>query len=124
MNTFAKMTKAKKGELEIALADYLHRLTGLDDIKVLVDVDRIKNGERLSVTSNELANYQYPKMFKSLKVGDFGGGWTRLQGREPVYWLPIKYRYEHFSGGTNGSEIAIFWIKQDGTIANYRNELE
>jgi len=126
MNTFAKMTKAKKGELEVALAEYLHRLTGLDDVRVSVEVDRTDNkGEYLSVESNELASYQYPKMFKSLKVGSFGGGWVPdFKRNEDVYWIPLRYRYEHFSGGRNGSEIATFWIAKDGTIVNYKNELE
>lgn len=122
---FERMTKEKKSKLEKDLADHLKKITGLNFIELKIMFYANKRGDEcLEVVSHELVDYMYPKMFKSLKLINFGGGWgTRdEQGRE-TYWLPIHYHYEHFGHGTNGSSAATFWITGDGEITEVHSEL-
>jgi hypothetical protein len=119
MNTFATLTLAKFDRLKANLENVLKIFTGLNYLKLEMLVDRDKQGEFLGITSNELVGFQYPRMFKSLKVETFGSGWT-----DDNYWFTINYRYEHFDCGTNGSAIASFLITPDGVLLNCRNMLK
>jgi hypothetical protein len=126
---FAKMTKQNLDHLASKLEKTLEKVTGLNFIKLKITVERRKGApgcgnEFLNVESQELVNYAYPKMFKSLKLNSFGGQWTIDSRQREIYWLPMKYRYEHFDCGTNGSDVCVFWIDAEGKITNSRNELE
>jgi hypothetical protein len=131
---FAKMSASAMVRLNVHITDTLKKVTGLNHIELEITVDRRQGApgcgnEFLIVESQELVNYAYPKMFKSLKIANFGGQWTKecspdFVGEHNIYWLPIKYRYEHFDCGTNGSDICVFWIDAEGNITDSRNELE
>jgi len=130
MNNFARMTKQNLDRLASNLEKILEKVTGLNFIKLEITVDRARGGrEFLVVESQELVNYAYPKMFKSLKITNFGGGWTKecspeFVGECDIFYLPMKYRYEHFGIGSNGSNVCIFWIDAEGNITDWRNELD
>ena len=76
---FARMTKQNLDHLASKLEKTLEKITGLNCIKLKITVDRADRGgkEFLNVESQELVNYAYPKMFKSLKIANFGGQWTK-----------------------------------------------
>jgi hypothetical protein len=117
-----------KSNLVEALENHLKDITGLNHLELTLTFQRDRrDDEVLIITSNELVNYMYPKMLKSLHLRNFGGGWTKnIVGQDEVdaYWLPIHYSYKHFNGGGNGSDVAIFFITPDGKISDVRNELK
>ena len=75
----------------------------------------------LTLTSNDLAEGMRPKMFESLKVEHFSSQLVDdPSDEEAVYWMTISFRYRHFDGGCNGSDIGTVWIKSDGSIKDFR----
>ena len=112
-------------ENKTKIVDLIKSLTGLNHLELTFNPSEVglhdTLHDRLYITSNELANYQYPKMFKKLEVVNFGGEWSK-DGND--YWLPIQYHYEHFSGGTNGSSIVAIYITKTGEILRYYSELQ
>ena len=125
MNTFAKLTKEKLAILIENLENAVKKMTGLNDLNLTLEINKGQDGhEYLSMDSNELAHYQYPRMFKSMKIcifgGGFGGGWNK----DGNFWLSVHYTYDHFSGGSNGSSIGDFFINDDGVILECRSHLK
>lgn len=113
-------------EFASKLSEVVCKLTGLNhvifDVEIVrEDNRRVARGDFLKVRSHELVNYVYPKMFKSITITEFGGNWSHPAH---VYWLPLHYSYEHFTGGHNGSSICYLMIDNKGNIKEIRNELK
>lgn len=115
------MTDVQWENLEKEISEILSMVTGLRAIKLNLERKYYRENEIIEIKSNELQDYMYPKMFYKLYFSNFGGGWSE---KEEQYWLPIHYRYEHFSGGTNGSDCITIWLDKNGNIINYMNELQ
>ncbi len=119
-------------ENKAIIVDTIKAITGLNHLELEFTVDKrypAVTNERLYISSNDLASIQYPRIFKRLEVGNFGGGWSNNIGEAynkdgADYWLPIQYHYEHFSGGSNGSPIATFYITKTGKILRYVDQLK
>ena len=109
----------KKTELENEISEKLMEITGLNHIEIKISIEDNSRFNRLIVESNDLENYMYPKMFKKLNLCNFGGGCSN-----DVYWLPIRFNYEHWSLGRNGCECATFWISEDGNLIEVKNEMK
>ena len=107
------------------LQDTLKAVTGLNHVTldIAIDLDRV-GGEVISIESNDLVDYQYPKMFSSLKLVNFGGGWTVGEDGELLYWLPVAYRYFHFDGGSNGSKVIDFYLSPGLEILSSESKLQ
>lgn len=93
----------------------------LIDFKVNLKVEVIQNKRDylLKVSSNDISNGMKPKMFKSLIVSNFGGG---IKDDPKHWWVPINYKYEHFDGGNNGSDIVTVWLDMNGDIIEKRTK--
>jgi hypothetical protein len=103
------------------LESYLRMHTKLDDIRLELKIGHRRNGDEfLEVESNDLTKYHYPVMFKKLEIYNFGGGWSK---DSELYWLPLRYGYEHFGGGRNGSSIGTAWISEYGEVTEYQSKL-
>ena len=107
------------------LQDTLKAVTGLNHVTldIAIDLDRVGD-EVISIESNDLVDYQYPKMFSSLKLVNFGGGWSKDENDKPVYWLPVDYRYFHFGGGSNGSKVINFYLSPGLEILSSESKLQ
>ena len=104
------------------VADIVKKFSGLNHLELTVEIYEGRFGaEFMKIRSNELVDYMYPKMFKSLKVTEFGGNWSHPAHR---YWLPLHYSYVHFGLGTNGSKLCYLSIDKYGNILEVSNELE
>ena len=107
-----------------ALQNTLKAITGLNHVTLDIAIDTDRFGDQvISIESNELVDYQYPKMFSSLKLVNFGGGWTVGEDGELLYWLPVDYRYFHFDGGSNGSGVVNFYLSPDLEISLSQSKL-
>ena len=77
----------------------------------------------LTVESPELRSLLDLQLFKSLKIGHFNRDTKKGDNVEFRYWLTIVYKWENYSGGTNGTDIATLWIDDDGEIIQIRSDL-
>lgn len=57
------------------------------------------------VTSNDLAGSMKPRVFKELKVTNFGGSFN---SKDEYYWMAIQFSYKHFDGGLTEVKYVIF----------------
>jgi len=91
-------------------------LTSLVKVPVDLQISKSPRGRfdkvGLTVDSNNLATKMTPRMFKTLKISDFGGNITD----DGYYWLPLHYEYQHIDGGSNGTSIADVFLSSDGSI--------
>lgn len=91
-------------------------LASLIKAKVDLQITKLPRGKfnkmGLTVDSNNLAPKMTPKMFKVLKISDFGGNITD----DGYYWLPLHYEFQHIAGGSNGKNIVDVYLKDDGSI--------
>jgi len=117
---FEKFDNESEKNLQKNLNMVVGSLIGMP-VMILVEVGMNRNDKRIELTSDNLASRMSPRMFEELRVRAFGGG-TSDEGR--AYWIPVKYTYEHFNGGSNGSGIADIYIKPDGSIREFRSNLE
>lgn len=90
-------------------------------IGVKVEVICQIKGDMITLTSKDLASNMKPKMFKELKLHNFGGNVLR---DEPFYWMPVHFNYSHFDGGSNGCKITDLFFNQDGTIHVARDSIK
>jgi len=74
-------------------------------------------GKAISVETNDIAEYQNFKMFEKIFIHNFGG--SILKG-EPLYWLPIDWRWVHKEGGGNGTRAFTCYVNDDGKIVEVK----
>lgn len=95
------------------LEKLLSKLTG---VQIDLQISKSPRGRfdkvGLTIDSNNLATKMTPKMFKVLKISDFGGNITD----DGYYWVPLHYEYQHIDGGSNGTSIADVFLSSDGSI--------
>jgi hypothetical protein len=107
--------KDSLSNLEKNLSSYVSNLIGVKvDIKVEKDTNR-KGDMVFRVTSNDLSGNMKPRMFKMLRVTDFGSSYSEKSG---TFWISLHYEYDHIDGGSNGSNICDVWINADGKIVD------
>jgi hypothetical protein len=125
MTTFADMSETELDGIKNQLNHLVRSWTGLKEINLTLEVGRNRRGdETLKIDSNDIAGLMNLRLFKRLSIINFGGNWSEDKGGNPVYWLPLNYSYEHFSGGHNGTEIGVVFISEYGEVYDYQNKLD
>lgn len=120
-----KLNKKQLERATVELTAALKQITKIDHLEIKIESVERKGEQRLAMTSNDLAQVQYPRMFKTLKIENFGGHWVYNETtKQDEYWMPIHYHYQHFTGGNNGSDIATVWLSPCGSIIHMKNQLE
>jgi len=110
------VVKTAQNELTIAL-------TNVCEVNVEVNMSIVNHGsgklKSLKLVSNNLALEMLPKMFKTLHVECFNGGFSD----DGYYWMLLNYKYKHFDDGSNSSSIATVFLNQDGSIFKFVDKL-
>ena len=76
-------------------------------------------GKRISVLTTDITKHMNFNMFAEIRLHNFGGS---VSGDgDSLYWLPIDWRYEHKSGGSNGCQAFIVMVNDDGEIVEVRD---
>jgi len=79
----------------------------------------------INIESNDLAPKVKPKLFKRLIIKSDGGS-VRPHEQDKVlcYLAQLYYRWDQYGGGSNGLNIGLFQINQEGFIIGYREDLK
>lgn len=80
-------------------------------VKIESKVENARGKSYLSVTSNELASQTGIKLFKSLKIEA-----SQTYVSDGVLQINLQYKFTSLTGGSNGLDIGVVWLNQDGSI--------
>ena len=123
MEFFKKFNQEAQENLERQLNMVVSSLIGVrvrTTVSIKEDTRYDIPKKSIAITSENIADDMSPRMFKELKIENFGGN---LAGSANQYVLSIHYRYTHFSSGSNGSDLAKVIINPDGSIVSFNSEL-
>lgn len=92
----------------------------------LVSATRRNSEAYIAIKSKDLAIGMVPRVFKTLVIDEFGSSATSETegGTKNLWWLNIHYSYTHFTGGSNGCEIANVYLNTAGDIVLNRTSIE
>ncbi len=105
-------------DLKKTLESHLKKLIG-SKVSLYLKLEKSRRGSMMvDIISDEIAHS--PKIFKSLKIHNFGGSLSP----DGSYWLPIHYTWTNFSMGSNGTEICIVWIDKYSKIQGNKDVIK
>jgi len=100
----------------INLTTLLREATGMTLVLKLEQTTTRNGKPTLEITSEDLADRQVPRMFEELRVINTHIDLVEDPKHGKVWAIPLHYRYQHFRGGSNGSEITTAWVNEKGEI--------
>lgn len=107
-----------KNNLEKNLSKEISKAIGIK-----VSLSATVSGDKITISSPDIAKKMGIKIFKTLSVENFGGNAFEEKGSW-IYSFPINYHYSHFGGGKNGSDIGRFFADSNGKIIKSIIELK
>jgi hypothetical protein len=100
------------------IQDYVARKIGIN-VPFTVTEEPNRFDETKSVihlNSEDFAHLMTPRIFKELRITDFGTATDIDSDGEKYHTLNLNYRYKHFDSGSNGCSLSIIVLNDNGEI--------